>query len=99
MIALYQRDNQSRTYFFIKNNEKPRKHCVCEVFFLPEKHAENCSKTDGSTRTAPIQHPLIYDALKSDIPHRTVQKSYEGFFYEAEIINVSSMKIKQTREV
>ena len=29
-----QRDNQSRTYFFIKNNEKPRKHCVCEVFFF-----------------------------------------------------------------
>ena len=55
-----QRDNQSRMGLFIKNNEKPRKHCVCEVFFLPEKRAENCSKTDGSTHTAPIQHPLIY---------------------------------------
>ena len=51
--CLAQRDNQLRTYFFIKNNEKPRKHCVCEVFFLPEKRAENCSKTDGSTHTAP----------------------------------------------
>jgi len=60
--GLTARDNQSRTGLFIKNNEKPRKHCVCEVFFLPEKRAENCSKTDGSTRTAPIQHPLISEA-------------------------------------
>ena len=35
----YAIDNQSQTYFFIKNNEKPRKHCVCEAFFIPEKPA------------------------------------------------------------
>lgn len=52
-MRLTQRDNLSRMGLFIKSNEKPRKHCVCEVFFLPEKHAENCSKTDGSTHTAP----------------------------------------------
>ena len=62
---------------------------------MPEKHVENCSKTDGNTHTAPIQHPLIYDALKSDIPHRTIQKSYEGFFfYGAEIFSYESGRFK-----
>ena len=70
---------------FIKNNEKPRKHCVCEVFFLPEKHAENCSKTDGSTHTAPTN--MKRKASKSTIPHKTVWKSYDGFSCEAEIFS------------
>ena len=47
-MRLTARDNLSRTGLFIKNNKKPRKHCVCEVFFLPEKRAENCSKTESS---------------------------------------------------
>ncbi len=64
---------------------------------MPEKRAENCSKTDGSTRTAPIQHPLIYikrKASKSTIPHKTVYKSYERFSYKTELFNYEIGRFK-----
>ena len=78
---------------FIKNNEKPRKHCVCEVFFLPEKQAENCSKTNGSTHITPIQHPLIYEAISLIGLFRNLMRDY----FKAEIFSYAIQKAASKR--